>query len=103
MYAIVEIAGKQYRLAGGDKLYVPRHSEDVGAELTFDRVLLLGGDSPQVGAPTISGASVSAKVLAHVKSDKILVFKKKKRKRYRVMRGHRQDYTQIEIGAITTN
>ena len=101
MYAIVEIAGKQFRLESGRKLYVPLQKADVGADVTFDRVLLVGGDSTHVGAPTVSGASVAATVLGHVKSDKILVFKKKRRKRYKVLRGHRQDYTQIEIGAIT--
>ena len=100
MYAIVEIAGKQYRVKGGDKVYVPLHTADVGSDLTFDRVLLLGGDNPTVGLPTVEGASVAATVLGHVKSDKILVFKKKRRKRYKVLKGHRQDYTQVQIGEI---
>ena len=103
MYAIVEIAGKQYRLESGRKLYLPLQKADIGADLTFDRVLLVGGDSTQVGAPTVAGASVAATVLGHVKSDKILVFKKKRRKRYRVLRGHRQDYTQVQIGAISVD
>ncbi len=103
MYAIVEIGGKQFRLEGGQKLYVPRQQADVGGEVTFDRVLLVGGDETKVGSPTVGGASVGATVLGHVKSDKILVFKKKRRKRYKVLKGHRQDYTQIQIGAITLN
>ena len=103
MYAIVEIGGKQFRFQSGDKLYVPLQKGDVGADLTFDRVLLVGGDETKVGAPTVSGASVAATVLAHVKSDKVIVFKKKRRKRYKVLRGHRQDYTQVQIGDITLN
>ena len=101
MYAIVEIAGKQFRLESGRKLYIPLHNAEVGSDVTFDRVLLVGGDTTHVGAPTVSGASVAATVLGHVKSDKILIFKKKRRKRYKVLRGHRQNFTQIEIGAIT--
>lgn len=101
MYAIVEIGGKQFRLASGQKLYVPFQGGDAGANLTFDKVLFLGGDSPKVGGPTVDGASVAATVLGHVKSDKVIVFKKKRRKRYKVLKGHRQDYTQIQIGDIT--
>lgn len=103
MYAIVEIGGKQFRLEDGQKLYVPRQKADVGGEVTFDRVLLVGGDETKVGTPTVGGASVAATVLGHVKSDKILVFKKKRRKRYKVLKGHRQDYTQVQIGGITLN
>lgn len=98
MFAIVEIGGKQFRLSSGQKLYVPYQGGEAGAKLTFDNILFLGGDSPQVGAPHVKGASVPATVLGHVKSDKVIVFKKKRRKRYKVLKGHRQDYTQIEIG-----
>ncbi len=103
MYAIVEIGGKQFKVEPQAKLYVPRQQAEVDDTLTFDKVLLVGGDDITVGAPTIDGASVAATVLAHVKSDKITVFKKKRRKRYRVTRGHRQDYTQIQIGDISMN
>ena len=104
MYASVEIAGKQFKVAEGDRLYVPRLKDDVGADVTFDRVLLTSGDSGvSVGAPTVAGASVSATVLDHVKGDKIIVFKKKRRKGYRVKNGHRQPYTQIEIGGLSVN
>ena len=102
MYAIVEIGGKQFKAAEGDRLYVPRQKADVGETLTFDRVLLVSGDDGvTVGAPTVGGASVSAEVLDHVKGDKVIVFKKKRRKGYRVKNGHRQPYTQIKIGDLS--
>ncbi len=102
MYAIVEIAGKQYKVRKNDKLYVPRQQADVDATLTFDRVLLVSnGEEVHVGTPTVEGATVEARVLDHVKADKVLVFKKKRRKRFKVKRGHRQPYTQIEINAVS--
>ena len=103
MYAIVDIKGKQFKVAEDDTLFVP-HLAGTNADdtVTFDRVLLLSGDDVQVGAPTVSGASVEAKVLAHVKADKVLVFKKKRRKRYKVTRGHRQQYTQVQIAGLKT-
>ena len=104
MYAIVEIGGKQFKVAEGDRLYVPRLKDDVGSDVTFDRVLLVSGDDGvTVGAPTVGGASVTAEVLDHVKGDKIIVFKKKRRKGYRVKNGHRQPYTQIKIGGLSVN
>ena len=104
MYAIVEIAGKQFKVAEGDRLYVPRLKAEVGDSVTFDRVLLTSGDGGvTVGAPTVGGASVSAEVLDHVKGDKIIVFKKKRRKGYKVKNGHRQPYTQIKIGGLSVN
>lgn len=102
MYAIVEIAGKQYKVQENAKLYVPRLSAPENESVTFDRVLLVSGDGGiQVGAPTVANASVSATVLRHVKGDKVLVFKKKRRKRYRLKRGHRQQYTQIQVNALS--
>ncbi len=102
MYAIVEVAGKQYKVRKDTKLYVPRLKDDVGAAITLDRVLLVGGtDNIRVGAPTVSGASVAATVLGHLKGDKVLVFKKKRRKGYRVRNGHRQPYTQLAIGDVS--
>ena len=105
MYAIIEIGGKQFKVQPNTRLYVPRQNADVDSTLTFDRVLLVGGSEAdiQVGTPALSGASVTARVLGHVKSDKVIVFKKKRRKRYRVTRGHRQGYTQVEIGDISMN
>ena len=104
MYAIVEIGGKQFKVAEGDRLYVPRLKDDVGADVTFDRVLLVSGDDGvTVGAPTVGGATVSAEVLDHVKGDKVIVFKKKRRKGYRVKNGHRQPYTHVKIGGLSVN
>ena len=102
MYAIVEIGGKQYRVSEQDTLYVPRQSAEVDSKLKLDRVLLVSNDGGvTVGTPTVKGASVEAKVLDHVRADKVLVFKKKRRKRYRVKRGHRQPYTQIQVSKIS--
>lgn len=103
MYAIIEIGGKQFKVQPNTRLYVPQQKADVNSTITFDKVLLVGGDDIKVGTPSVGGASVTAKVLGHVRSDKVLVFKKKRRKRYRVTKGHRQGYTQIEIGDVTLN
>lgn len=101
MYAVVEIAGQQYRVNPSEKLYVPKLDSAVDSVVTFDTVLLRADDTKvTVGNPTVKGAKVEAKVLAHSKDDKVIVFKKKKRKGYRVKRGHRQQYTQIEITSI---
>jgi large subunit ribosomal protein L21 len=101
MYAVVDIAGKQFKVAPNDTLHVPTLRADKGATVAFDKVLLLGGDKEvTVGNPIVAGASVQATVLDHVKDDKVIVFKKKKRKGYRVKRGHRQAYTQVQITKI---
>ena len=101
MYAIVEIAGKQYKVQADDKLYVPLQQATARDTLTFDRVLLVSNDGDvRVGTPTVDGASVTATVLQHVKADKVLVFKKKRRKRFKVKRGHRQPYTQLVVDAV---
>lgn len=98
MYAIVEIAGKQFKVQADDTLYVPHLQADAGQEVTFDRVLLVADDGTvNLGQPLLEDASVTAEVLEHVKGDKVMVFKKKRRKRYKVKRGHRQQYTQIQI------
>jgi large subunit ribosomal protein L21 len=101
MYAVVEIAGRQFKVAQDDKIHVPSLKHDKGATVTFDKVLLVSGDDAvSVGNPTVSGVSVEATVLDHVKDDKVIVFKKKRRKGYRVKRGHRQAYTQVQITKI---
>jgi len=103
MYAVVEIHGKQYRVSPNDTIYVPTLNEKPGATVTFDKVLLLGDEQKTtVGAPEVSGARVEATVIDHVKADKVMVFKKKRRKGYRVLRGHRQAYTQVQITGIGT-
>ncbi len=102
MYAIVEIAGKQYRVEGNKKVYVPLLSDEVGAKVTFDQVLLVSeNDKVKVGTPTVAKASVEATVVAHVKSDKIRIFKYKRRKGFRRRQGHRQQFTQVLINSIT--
>lgn len=101
MYAIVEIAGKQYKVSQNDTLYIPLQSASTSTTLSFDKVLLVAdGENVSVGTPTVEGASVHATVLDHVKADKVLVFKKKRRKGYKVKRGHRQPYTQIKVTAL---
>ncbi len=102
MYAIVEIAGKQFKVQKDQKLYVHRLKEDEGKKVTFDKVLMVdNNDKVSFGSPVISGAQVGAKVLKHLKSDKVIVFKKKRRKGYRVKNGHRQLLTQIQISDIS--
>ena len=101
MYAIVEIAGQQFKVQKDQTLFVHRLSDAEGASVTFDKVLLVdNAGSIQVGQPLLSGAAVSAKVLAHLKGDKVLVFKKKRRKGYRKSQGHRQYFTKIQIESI---
>ena len=101
MYAIVEIAGQQFKVEKDQQIFVHRLEEKEGAKVEFDKVLLIDNNGKvNVGAPAISGAKVTAKVLDHVKGDKVVVFKKKRRKGYRVKNGHRQAFTQIEIQSI---
>lgn len=102
MYAIVDIAGKQFKVEGQKKVYVPLLDKEVGATITFDQVLLVADDQSKttVGTPTVKNASVEATVLAHVKADKIRIFKYKRRKGFRRTQGHRQQYTQVLINSI---
>jgi large subunit ribosomal protein L21 len=102
MYAIVEIAGQQFKIEKESKLFVHRLKAEEGSQVTFDRVMLVDNDGKvKVGAPTVKGALVTATVLHHLKGDKVLVFKKKKRKGYQKMNGHRQYLTSIKIDDIT--
>jgi large subunit ribosomal protein L21 len=102
MYAIVEIAGQQFKVNKDQKIFVHRQEGEVGDKLTFDRVYLIDNDQDiQVGTPVVNGASVDASIVSHVRGDKVLVFKKKRRKSYQKMNGHRQDFTQILIEGIT--
>ncbi|WP_194766632.1 50S ribosomal protein L21 [Tamlana sp. I1] len=104
MYAIVEIAGHQFKVEKDQRVFVNRLQTEEGKEVSFDNVLLVGdGDNVTVGAPAIDGAQVGAKVLKHLKGDKVIVFKKKRRKGYRVKNGHRQSLTEIVIESITAS
>ena len=101
MYAIVEIAGQQFKVQKDQKVFVHRLSAETGSKVEFDRVLLVdNGGKISVGAPAIEGAKVTAEVNDHIKGDKVIVFKKKRRKGYRVKNGHRQQYTSITIKSI---
>ncbi len=97
MIAIVNIQGQQFKVKQGQEIFVHRLKEDEGSSVSFDEVLLSG---TTVGTPTISGASVKATVLEHVQGDKVIVFKKKRRKGYRVKNGHRQAFSKIKIDSI---
>ncbi|MEY2964099.1 MAG: ribosomal protein [Bacteroidota bacterium] len=102
MYAIVEIAGLQYKVEKDQRLYVNRLNIEEGKKVKFDRVLLIDDNGKvNVGAPVISGAVVEATVNGEVKGDKVLIFKKKRRKGYQKMNGHRQMFTSITINKIT--
>ncbi|MDR2979188.1 MAG: 50S ribosomal protein L21 [Bacteroidales bacterium] len=102
MYAIVEIAGQQFKIEKDQKIFVHRLKAEEGSQIKFDRVMLIDNDgSVKVGVPTVSGAEVTATVLNHLKGDKVLVFKKKRRKNYQKMNGHRQYLTSIKIDSIT--
>lgn len=104
MYAIVEIAGHQFKVEKDQKVFVNRLQTEEGKKVSFDNVLLIGdGDKVTVGAPAIGGAQVSAKVLKHLKGDKVIVFKKKRRKGYRVKNGHRQSLSEIVIESIVAS
>jgi large subunit ribosomal protein L21 len=104
MYAIVEIAGHQFKVEKDQKVFVNRLSTEEGKKVSFDNVLLIGnGNDVTLGAPAIDGAQVSAKVLKHLKGDKVIVFKKKRRKGYRVKNGHRQSLTEVVIEGITAS
>ena len=101
MYAVVKIKGQQYRVEPGHTLQVPLLEDEVGSDVTFDEVLLLSdGDDLKVGNPTVAGASVAAEVVRHGRSRKVIVFKYKRRKKYRRKQGHRQHYTAVKIQAI---
>ena len=101
MYAIVEIAGQQFKVQKDQKIFVHRLAAETGSKIEFDRVLLIDNDGKiNVGAPAIVGASVTAEVMDHVKGDKVIVFRKKRRKGYKKKNGHRQSFTAITIKDI---
>ena len=101
MYAIVEIAGQQFKAEAGKKLYVHRLDGNEGDSVTFDRVLLTDDNGTvKVGTPLVKGAKVNAKIIGHLKDDKVFIYKKKRRKTYEKTQGHRQSLTQIAIESI---
>jgi len=104
MYAIVEIAGQQFKVAKDQKVYVHRLHEEEGTSVSFDKVLLVGDNGTvTIGAPAIEGAEVTAKILGHLQGDKVIVFKKKRRKGFRKKNGHRQALTEIQIEGISAS
>ena len=101
MFAVVDILGQQLKVLENTKYYVPKLKEEVDSEVSFESILLMGDDkSTQVGTPYVKGAKVTAKVLDHVKDDKVIVFKKKRRTGYQKSNGHRQQLTRIEVTKI---
>ena len=101
MFAVVNIGGQQFKVLENNAYYVPKLSEEPESEVIFDDILLLGDDKKvKVGNPSVKDAKVTAKVLEHLKDDKIIVFKKKRRKSYRKFKGHRQQITKIEVTKI---
>ena len=102
MYAIVEIAGQQFKVTEGQKLFVNRLQGEEGSKVSFDKVLLIGNEnSTKVGAPTVAGANVEATIMQHCKGNKVIVFKKRRRKGYQTSNGHRQYLSQVVIDSIT--
>ena len=101
MYAVIKTGGKQYKVAAGEKIKVEQITADVGQEIVIDQVLAVGnGAELKVGAPLVDGASVTATVVSHGRHDKVRIFKMRRRKHYQKRQGHRQNYTELEIGAI---
>ncbi len=104
MYAVIKTGGKQYRVTAGEKLKVEKLLGDVGSTVTIDQVLMVAdGDNVTIGAPLIAGATVQATVVSHGRGDKVMIFKFRRRKHYRKTQGHRQSYTEIQIGDIATS
>ena len=103
MYAIVEIAGQQFKVEKDNKLFIHRLDAEEGTKVDFDKVLLIDNDGKiKVGKPVVKGAKVSGKIISHLKGDKVKVFKKKRRKGYKVLNGHRQYFTEVQIEEIVS-
>ena len=101
MYAVIKTGGKQYRVAAGEKIKVEQIAADVGQELVIDQVLAVGeGSELKIGDPWVAGATVTATVVAHGRHDKVRIFKMRRRKHYQRHGGHRQNYTELQIGAV---
>ena len=101
MYAVIKTGGKQYKVAAGEKIKVEQLTADVGQEIVIEQVLAVGsGSDLKVGAPWVAGATVSATVLSHGRHDKVRIFKMRRRKHYQKHGGHRQNYTELQIGLV---
>ena len=102
MFAVIRSGGKQYRVAKDEVITVERLDGEVGKTLKLDEVMLLGGETPKTGAPLLAGAAVEAEIVEHGRGEKVVAFKKKRRKNTHRKRGHRQPYTKLKITAIQT-
>jgi len=100
MYAVIKTGGKQYRVAAGDKIFVEKLPGNVGDAISFDQVLMVGGEAMKLGKPLVSGAKVEAKILEHGRGEKVIIFKFRRRKNYRRKTGHRQPFTTLQITDI---
>lgn len=100
MFAVIKTGGKQYKVAANDKVTIEKLEAEAGSVVTFNEVLMLGGDAPVVGAPTVAGATVTAEVVEQTRGPKVIAFKKRRRKNSRRKHGHRQDLTVVKITAI---
>ncbi len=100
MYAIVDVLGKQYRVQEGSKMVVDLMEGEKDSEVSLDRVLMVGGEAVRIGTPVVEGAKVTAKIVDHIKGDKVVVFKHKRRKAERRTQGHRQQYTVLSVTGI---
>ena len=102
MYAVIKTGGKQYKVAAGEKIKVEQIAADVGQEITIDQVLAVGsGTDLKIGNPLVAGAIVKATVVSHGRHDKVHIFKMRRRKHYQKRQGHRQNFTEIEISAVS--
>ncbi|MEE2959420.1 MAG: 50S ribosomal protein L21 [Myxococcota bacterium] len=101
MFAVIRTGGKQHRVISGERLKIEKLVGDVGAEFAFDDILMVGGEELKIGQPLVEGASVKAKIVAHGRGKKLKVFKKKRRKGFHKMIGHRQSFTEVEITEIS--
>lgn len=101
MYAVIKTGGKQYRVCAGEKIKVEQIPADIGAEVLLDQVLAIGtGDQVKIGVPLVAGVTIKATVLSHGRHDKVKIFKMRRRKHYQKRQGHRQNYTELQIGPI---
>lgn len=103
MFAVIKTGGKQYRVAADDEITIERVAGEAGDQVTFENVLMVGGDSPLIGAPTVDGASVVGEILAQARGEKIIIFKKRRRQNSRRRNGHRQDLSIVKITDILTD